>query len=199
MAKREELIAKGFTEEQVTEILNLVHAEKADVQANATKLQSDLDKANSTIANLSKVKEDYTKLQQSQMSDQDKMAAMMKEAEEHLKQSKLIESKANAKTIFAEIGGIDDNVLDSIVSEDIEKTNANANALLNLIKAREENIALKTKESLLNTNVLPNTQSNVTSNSEPQMTKEEFSKLSVSEKTKIFKENNELWTKMTQS
>lgn len=196
--ERKDLLEKGYNEEQVTEILNLLHSEKA----NSTKLQKDLDKANSTIADLSKVKEDFSKLQKTQLSEQEQLEAMKKEIAEQLKQSKLIRSKAEAKTVFAEIGGVEDDILDSIVTEDFDKTKSNAQALVNLIKARDEETIKKTKEGLLNANVLPNTKPNTNteggSNVDNTMTKEQFNKLSRAEKSKIYLENKELWTKMTQ-
>ena len=196
--KREELIAKGYTEEQATELLNLFHAENNEIKANNTKLQNDLKVANTTIAELNKVQVAFNQMQQSQMTEQEQVAAMKAEAEKNLAMSKKIVSKAQAKTIFAEIGGIDDAILDTLVSEDLTKTEANAKALVDLIKSRDEATAKKTKEDLANLNVLPNP-SNVQKGGDDksQMTKEQFAKLSREERTKIFKEDKALWDKMT--
>lgn len=196
--KREELIAKGYTEEQATELLNLFHSENNEMKANNAKLQNDLNIANNTIAELNKVQVAFNEMQQSKMTEQEKVAAMKAEAEENLAKSKKIVSKAQAKTIFAEIGGIDDAILDTLVSEDLTKTEANAKALVDLIKSRDEATAKKTKEDLANLNVLPNP-SNVNGGGkgDSQMTKEEFNKLTREEKTKIFKEDKALWDKMT--
>lgn len=197
--KREELIAKGYTEEQATELLNLFHAENNEIKANNMQLQKDLNVANNTINELNKVQIAYNEMQQSKMTEQEKVAAMKAEAEKNLAMSKKIVSKAQAKTIFAEIGGIDDAILDTLVSEDLTQTEANAKALVELIKSRDEATAKKTKEDLANLNVLPNP-SNVQKGGDDksQMTKEQFVKLSREEKTKIFKEDKALWDKMTQ-
>ena len=196
--KREELIAKGYTEEQATELLNLFHSENNEMKTNNAKLQNDLNIANNTIAELNKVQVAFNEMQQAQMTDQQKVEAMRAEAEKNLAESRKIVSKAQAKTIFAEIGGIDDAILDTLVSEDLTKTEANAKALVDLIKSRDEATAKKTKEDLANLNVLPNP-SNVNGGNkgDSQMTKEEFSKLTREEKTKIFKEDKALWDKMT--
>lgn len=196
--RREELIAKGYTEEQATELLNLFHAENNEIKANNTKLQNDLKVANTTIAELNKVQVAFNQMQQSQMTEQEQVAAMKAEAEKNLAMSKKIVSKAQAKTIFAEIGGIDDAILDTLVSEDLTQTEANAKALVDLIKSRDEATAKKTKEDLANLNVLPNP-SNVQKGGDDksQMTKEQFAKLSREERTKIFKEDKALWDKMT--
>lgn len=197
--RREELIAKGYTEEQATELLNLFHAENNEIKANNMQLQKDLNVANNTINELNKVQIAYNEMQQSKMTEQEKVAAMKAEAEKNLAMSKKIVSKAQAKTIFAEIGGIDDAILDTLVSEDLTQTEANAKALVELIKSRDEATAKKTKEDLANLNVLPNP-SNVQKGGDDksQMTKEQFVKLSREEKTKIFKEDKALWDKMTQ-
>lgn len=196
--KREELIAKGYTEEQATELLNLFHAENNEIKANNTKLQNDLKVANTTIAELNKVQVAFNQMQQSQMTEQEQVAAMKAEAEKNLAMSKKIVSKAQAKTIFAEIGGIDDAILDTLVSEDLTQTETNAKALVDLIKSRDAETAKKTKEDLANLNVLPNP-SNVQKGGDDksQMTKEQFNKLSREERTKIFKEDKALWDKMT--
>ena len=196
--RREELIAKGYTEEQATELLNLFHAENNEIKASNAQLQKDLNVANQTITELNKAQVQLKQLQQAQMTDQEKLDAMKAETEKNLAESKRIVSKAQAKTIFAEIGGIDDAILDTLVSEDLTQTEANAKALVDLIKSRDEATAKKTKEDLANLNVLPNP-SNVQKGGDDksQMTKEQFNKLSREEKTKIFKEDKALWDKMT--
>ena len=196
--KREELIAKGYTEEQATELLNLFHAENNEIKASNAQLQKDLNVANQTITELNKAQVQLKQLQQAQMTDQEKLDAMKAETEKKLVQSRRSDRKAQAKTIFAEIGGIDDAILDTLVSEDLTQTEANAKALVDLIKSRDEATAKKTKEDLANLNVLPNP-SNVQKGGDDksQMTKEQFNKLSREEKTKIFKEDKALWDKMT--
>lgn len=196
--RREELIEKGYTEEQATELLNLFHAENNEIKASNAQLQKDLNVANQTITELNKAQVQLKQLQQAQMTDQEKLDAMKAETEKNLAESRRIVSKAQAKTIFAEIGGIDDAILDTLVSEDLTQTEANAKALVNLIKSRDEATAKKTKEDLANLNVLPNP-SNVQKGGDDksQMTKEQFNKLSREEKTKIFKEDKALWDKMT--
>ena len=196
--RREELIAKGYTEEQATELLNLFHAENNEIKANNSQLQKDLNIANQTITELNKAQVQLKQLQQAQMTDQERLDAMKAETAKNLAESKRIVSKAQAKTIFAEIGGIDDAILDTLVSEDLTQTEANAKALVDLIKSRDAETAKKTKEDLANINVLPNP-SNVQKGGDDksQMTKEQFAKLSREERTKIFKEDKALWDKMT--
>lgn len=189
--RREELIQKGYTEEQVKELLNMFHEEQNQIKENNSKLIKDLENANAQIST-------YKEKEKSQLTEQEKLEQTRKEIEEHLANARLIESKASAKTIFAEIGGVSDDVLNSTISTDLSKTEANAKAIVELIKSRDEQITKKTKESLLNNNVLPKSNSNVNPTGESSMTKEEFKNLTIQEKTKLFRENRELWNKITQ-
>ena len=154
--KREDLLAKGFTEEQVTEILNMHHNESQEVNKENERLKGEIASVNEKLAGYSNMEQEYNAYKQSQMTEQEKFEAMKKEAESNLAMSKRIRNEAQAKTILAEIGGVDEAVLNSIVSEDSEKTIANANALVNLVRAREEETMKKTKENIQNLNVLPN-------------------------------------------
>lgn len=199
--KREELLSKGYTEEQVTDLLNLFQAEQTTMKAENSKLKADLNVANSTITNLSKIETDYKALQQSQMTDSQKIEQMKKEAEDNLAMSRRIVNQARAKTILSELGEIDEAIIDTLVSDDLAKTEANAKSLVDLIKNRDEATVKKTKESITNANILPPNNSNVKGTEgekgKTSMTKEEFSKLSHSEKIKIFKEDKDLWAEMT--
>lgn len=186
--KREDLLAKGFTEEQVTEILNMHHNESLQVNKENERLKGELASANEKMASYSNMEQEYNAYKQSLMTEQEKFEAMKQEAAKNLAMSKRVYNEAQAKTILAEIGGIDEAVLNSIVSEDSEKTIANANALVNLVKAREEETIKKTKEDIQNLNILP-TPSNVPSGEKMIKTFEDFDKLSYDEQVKFAEEH----------
>lgn len=186
--RREDLLAKGFTEEQVTEILNMHHNESQQVNKENERLKGEIASANEKLAGYSNMEREYTAYKQSQMTEQEKYEAMRKEAEKNLAMSKRVYNEAQAKTILAEIGGIDEAVLNSIVSEDSEKTIANANALVNIIKAKEEETAKKTREDIQKLNVLP-TPSNVPSGEKAIKNFDDFDKLSYEEQAKFAEEH----------
>ena len=186
--RREDLLAKGFTEEQVTEILNTFHNENQQVNKENERLKGEIASANERLAKYSNMENEYNDYKKSLMTEQEKFEAMKKEAEDNLAMSKRIRNEAQAKTILAEIGGIDDAVLNSIVSEDSEKTIANANALVSLVKAREEETIKKTKEDIQNLNILP-TPSNVPSGEKMIKSFEDFDKLSYEEQVKFAEEH----------
>ena len=186
--KREDLLAKGFTEEQVTEILNMHHNESQQVNKENERLKGELASVNEKLAGYSNMEQEYNAYKQSQMTEQEKFEAMKKEVAQNLSMSKRVYNEAQAKTILAEIGGVDDTVLNSIVSEDKDKTIANATALVNMFKSREEETIKKTKESIQNLNVLPNP-SNVPSGEKAIKTFEDFDALSYEEQVKFAEEH----------
>jgi hypothetical protein len=189
--KREDLLAKGFTEEQVTEILNMHHNESLQVNKENERLKGELASANEKVASYSNMEQEYNAYKQSLMTEQEKFEAMKQEAAKNLAMSKRVYNEAQAKTILAQLGGeIDEVVLNSIVSEDSEKTIANANALVNLVKAKEEETIKKTKENIQNLNILPNP-SNVPSGEKMIKTFEDFDNLSYDEQVKFAEEHPE--------
>lgn len=193
--KREELLAKGFTEEQVTEILNMHHNEALQVNKENERLKGELASANEKISGYSNMEKEYNDYKQSLMTEQEKFEAMKKEAAQNLAMSKRVYNEAQAKTILAEIGGIDEAVLKSIVSEDSEKTIANANALVSMFKTRQEETIKKTKEEIQNANILP-TPSNVPTGEQVIKTFDDFDKLTYEEQDKFQREHPEEFEKL---
>ena len=193
--KREDLLAKGFTEEQVTEILNMHHNESLQVNKENERLKGELASANEKVASYSNMEQEYNAYKQSLMTEQEKFEAMKKEAAQNLAMSKRVYNEAQAKTILAQLGGDVDNaklnsLLSSIVSEDSEKTIANANAMVELFKADREQTIKKTKEEIQNLNILP-TPSNVPSGEKMIKTFDDFDKLSYDEQVKFAEEHPE--------
>lgn len=186
--KREDLISKGYSEEQVTELLNLFHSENQETTKENERLKGELAGANEKIAGYSNMEKEYNQYKQSQMTEQEKFEAMKKETEQNLALSKRIYNEAQAKTILAEIGGVDDGVLSSIISDDKDKTIANAQALVAMVKAREEETAKKTKEQIQNINIVP-PPSNVPNGNGLITTFDEFDKLPYEEQDKFQREH----------
>lgn len=193
--KREELLAKGYSEEQVTDILNMVHGNNLEVAKENERLKGELANANEKVASYSNMEQEYNTYKQSLMTEQEKFEAMKKEAEKNLMMSRKVMNEAQAKTILAEIGGVEDSILSSIVSDDNAKTLANANALVAMIKARDEAISKKTKEDIQNLNILPNP-SNVPTGDKQIKTFEDFDALSYEEQIKFQQEHPEEFAKL---
>lgn len=192
--KREELISRGYTEEQASELLDMFHANMKNVTKQNETLQNEIAVANEKIAGLSQKEQELNQIKQSQLTESEKVALKEKEIETRLQEASKRESEAKkvlneakAKVILAEIGGVSDNILKSIVTDDEEVTIQNANELLNQFKSFKEETVLKTKEELSSLDIKP-AASNSTQN-DGAMTWEKFESLSEDEQFKFQEEH----------
>lgn len=192
--KREELISKGYTEEQASELLDMFHANMKNVTKQNETLQNEIAVANEKIAGLSQKEQELNQIKQSQLTESEKVALKEKEIETRLQEASKRESEARkvlneakAKVILAEIGGVSDNILKSIVTDDEGVTIQNANELLNQFKSFKEETVLKTKEELSSLDIKP-AASNSTQN-DGAMTWEKFESLSEDEQFKFQEEH----------
>ena len=170
--KREDLLAKGFTQEQVTEILNMFHNTN---QENAA-LQSQIDSAKQFEAKYNEAQKQLDAIAQSQMTEQEKMAAQKAETEKNLRESRIIVNKAVAKEILAGYD-VDDALIEKLVDEDKDATVASANLFKTKLETLAEASAKKAKEELTKLDVKPNP-TNVPTG-EPVMTKEKFNAMTM--------------------
>lgn len=199
--KREILLEKGYSEEQVTELLDMFHKNNAELVKKNETLANDLENANNKIAGLSEMEKELNSIKQAQLSDSEKMALKIKEIEEREKVSKQTEmaarkvlNEAKAKVILSEIGGISDSILKSIVTDDENTTIQNANELLNQFKTFKEETINKTKEELSSVNIKP-TPSN-TNLDTSAMTWDKFTTLSVEEQSRFQEEHPDEFAKL---
>lgn len=183
---RETLLEKGFSEEQVTEILNTFHN-----QNNEMKKQ--LEEANKQVESYKKVEEEKANLQkqldainEANLTEQEKLAKEKQEIEKNLKESRVIKNTAKAKDILAGLD-IDDALISTLVSEDEEKTLNNANLLKTKLENVKNSAITTTKEQLANLDVKPNP-----SNSQDGvMTWDKYTKLSQEEQSRFATEHPE--------
>jgi len=189
--KRESLLEKGYSEEQVTELLNMWHESNkgltTQVESMTTEVQNlknEMSQKDSKIAGLTKLENEYNSLKQSQLTEAEKQEIAKKETEKNLIESRKILNTAKAKEIFSEIGGIDENVLKAIVTDDENSTLANANAILSSIKSIKEETVNKVKQDIATIDVKPSP-SNVLDGADMKMTWEKFDKLSSDEQVEF--------------
>ena len=185
---RKTLLDKGFTEEQVTEILNGFHQEQSTLQAQLANAQKDLDAKNKEVSELIGYKSQIEEIQKAQMTEAEKIAAQKKEAEEYLAKAKITNNTATAKSILASIGITDEGIIGTVVDSDEAKTIEKANALKAAFTAREEEAAKKAREELSKIDITP-----PGSNSQPGadnvMTWEKYQQLSEEEQNKFATEH----------
>lgn len=180
--KRETLLEKGFSEEQVTDLLNMFH----ETNKLNNDLQSEVDKLKGFETKYNEVQNQIAEINKSKMTEQEKIEADKKAAEENLKKSQIIYNTAKAKEILAGYD-VDDALINTLVNGDETSTINSANQLKSLLDSKIETTTLKVKEELSNLSAKPNP-SNVPQN-ENVMTKEKFDKLPMSEQKKWKDEN----------
>ena len=192
--KREELLEKGYTEEQVTEILDAWHNANANLTKENEKLKSDLGTANETISGLNQkvsglteVEAEYNAIKQSQLTDEEKRKIALEEAEKDRKEARIILNTAKAREILSEAGVVDDNVLKSIITDDEKTTIENATNLRDLLKSRDEQKVKETTEKLTSLDVKPTPSNNLETGQ--GMTWEKFNSLSSDEQNAFAEEH----------
>lgn len=191
---RKTLLEKGFTEEQVTEILNGFHAEKQLLEAEKNRLSKELDAKIKEATELAGYKAQIAEIEKSKMTEQEQIAAMKKEAAENLKQSKIIYNKAQAKSILAAVGIEDEDIINDLTTSDESKTIEAATRIANRFKNMQEETAKKTKEQLANIDITPAGSNKPTDDN--VMTWEKFSMLSAEEQDKFANEHPDEFEKL---
>ena len=184
------ILGEGATEEQITNLLNNYHVEEsAKVNELESKL-TDLSAQSSKYSDYDEIKAKLDEINKANMSEQEKLEQMKKETETNLRNSRIIVNNAKAKEILAGYN-LDDDIISLVVSDDEQKTIANANNLKVKFDFQKEQIAKETKESLINVDLKPNL-SNVSQN-DGAMTFEKFENLTAEEQNQWISEHpNEL-------
>ena len=191
--KREELLEKGYTEEQVTDLLNSFHNANNEMKKENESLKKALESKSALEEQNKSLQSQLDAINEANLTEQEKIAKEREEAEKYLSNAKKINNTAKAKEILAGLD-IDDTLIATLVSDDENSTVANAN----LLKAKIENIRevaiTTTKEQLANLDVKPKP-SNI-----PQddgiMTLEKFNKMSMTEQAIFKRENPDVYAEL---
>lgn len=180
--KREELLAKGYTEEQVTDLLNTFHTVNNELKV----LKNEVEGKKSLEAQNLELKTQLEEINKANMTEQERIAAEKAEIEKNLANSRKIYNTAKAKEILAGIT-VDDKLIESLVSDDEAKTIELANLFKSQINNTIESTEKKTKESIINLNVKPNP-TNIPQD-DGVMTVEKFNKMTMTEQALWKREN----------
>lgn len=182
--KREELLAKGYTEEQVTDILNTFHG----INKENEKLKGELIQKAEIESKYNEANAKLEEINKANMTEQEKLEAMKKETEANLKKSKVLLNKTKAQNILVGLD-IDDELIDTLVTDDEKTTLDNANRLKARFDIFKDTVEKQTRESLTNIDAKP------TPTNKPQdgngMTFEKFRTLSQEEQNKFAAEHPE--------
>ena len=117
-------------------------------------------------------------INKSKMTEQEKIDAAKKEADDYLNKSRIIYNTAKAKEILAGYD-VSDELIQNLVNGDETSTINSANQLKSLLDDKIEKTAIKIKDEISNKDVKP-TPSNIPQQDDT-MTIEKFSKLSMTE------------------
>lgn len=178
--KREELLAKGYTEEQVTDILNTFHGLNKE---NET-LKSELETTKGSNTELHK---QLDAINEANLSEQEKLEKQKAEIEKNLANAKRIYNTAKAKDILAGLD-VDESLINTLVSDDENVTINNATLLKTKLETVKDLAIKKTREEIANLNVKP-APTNVPQGDDV-MTKEKFMKMTMTQQ-KEWKDKNE--------
>lgn len=171
--KREDLLAKGYSQEQVTDLLNMFHETN---QANVN-LQSQIDGLKQFETKYNEAQKQLDDINKANMTVQEQIEAERKETARKLAEANKIYNTAKAKTILAGYD-IEDDLISKIVSDDENVTVASANMLKAKLDSYAEASSKKKMEELSKLNVKP-TPTNVSQNDDI-MTKEKFQSMTMS-------------------
>lgn len=182
--KREELLAKGFNEEQVTDFLNLFHENERLKKEAEAKKTIEQDNANKMAEMQRKLEE----IDKANMTKEEQIAERERLANENFKKSKITLNTTIAKNILVGYDIDEETILD-LVKEDEQATIDSANRLKAKFDSFKDVVEKKTMETIQNLDVKPNG-SNIPQN-DGKMTFEKFRSLSQEEQTKFVNEHPE--------
>ena len=188
------ILGEGATDEQIKAILDKFHEKDNDARANATalaKAQADLAK---TQADLSTANGKLDEINKANMTVQEQIEADRKEAAKFVSESKKVYAKAKATEILASVGITDEKLINSLVSDNVELTEANANIYVENIKNIKDSVEKQTREQYLNQDLRPNPSNS--SNNNDVMTWDKFTSLSEEEQSRFEQEHPEEFAKL---
>lgn len=191
--KREELLAKGYTEEQVTDLLNTFHNANNEVKKENETLRKELENKSNIEAKANELQKQIDAINEANLTEQEKIAKEREEADRYLSNAKKINNTAKAKEILAGLD-VDEVLINRLVSEDLEDTINMANLFKNKIVNDREVASKNAREELSNLNVKPEP-SNVPQN-DGQMTLDKFNSMSLTEQLIFKRENPEEYAKI---
>ena len=122
------------------------------------------------------------------MTEQEKLEADKKTAEENLKQSRIILNKAKAKEVLSGYD-IDDELINSLVNDDETLTLKNANLLKTKMDTFKDSVTKEVQSQITSLDVKP-TPTNIPQKDDA-MTLDKFNNLSAEEQNKFIEEHPE--------
>lgn len=182
------ILGEGATEEQITNLLNSWHIQESAKVKELESQVNNLTEQNNKYSDYDAIKKQLDDINKANMTEQEKLEQMKQEVETNLKNSRIIVNTAKAKEILTGLD-LDDDLISLVVSDNADKTIANANKLKAKFDSQKDIVAKQTKETLINVDLKP-TVSNVNPNNDDGiMTFEKLGNLSAEEQQKWINEH----------
>lgn len=178
------ILGENATEEQVSNLLNSYHNSMKTKEAELKQAQETLAKYSDYDA----LKNQLDEINKAKMTEQEKLEADKKTAEENLKQSRIILNKAKAKEVLSGYD-IDDELINSLVNDDETLTLKNANLLKTKMDTFKDSVTKEVQSQITSLDVKP-TPTNIPQKDDA-MTLDKFSNLSAEEQNKFIEEHPE--------
>lgn len=191
---REEIkkkLGESATDEQISAMLDLLHTSEKNLKDEKNNLQTQLDK----LSDYDEMKQKLAKIENEKLTEQERLQKEKEEIAKNLKESRLVKNKAKVMTVLAGLD-IDEELVDSLVSEDENVSINKANKLKTKIETLSQEVEKKTKENLTQLNIKPNVNEKNLDNNNGAMTFEKFRSLSQEEQNKFANEHPEEFEKL---
>lgn len=169
--KIKEIMGEGVSEEQISNLLNTFHN---DNNANKSKIQELEQK----LQGYDDIKSQLDAINAAKMSDEEKLAEKLKNAEAKEKAANVIYNTAKAKEILSGFN-IPDELIAKMVSDNETETVNAATLLKNQMSEYKDTITKNVKEQIAKLDVKPNP-SNIPPGDDV-MTKDKFAKMTMLE------------------
>lgn len=191
---REEIkkkLGENATDEQISAMLDLLHTSEKNLKDEKNNLQTQLDK----LSDYDEMKQKLAEIENEKLTEQERLQKEKEEIAKNLKESRLVKNKAKVMTVLAGLD-IDEELVDSLVSEDENVSINKANKLKTKIETLSQEVEKKTKENLTQLNIKPNVNEKNLDNNNGAMTFEKFRSLSQEEQNKFANEHPEEFEKL---
>lgn len=183
------ILGEGASEEQITNLLNAFHNSSKEAKNKIEELNNKLNQ----FSDYDDIKKQLDEINKANMTEQEKLEAQKKEIENNLKTSRIIVNTAKAKEILAgEV--IDEQLIASLVSDNLDDTIAKANMFKNTLTNLKDSVEKQTRESLATANLKPSI-TNV-NQGEDAMTFDKFAQLSAEAQEKFIAEHPDEFDKL---
>lgn len=158
--------------------------------------QKSIDKLNDEIAgyktSITEKDEELDKIKTAQLSDEEKVKKALADAQKARKEALIDRNKSQAEKILTKSGMSDEDIeeiIDGIVSEDLEETKNMANKIATVMSKQIETTEKRVKDELISETKKPNSGNA----GEKKITQEDFDKMTFDQMIEFKEKNPELY------